>query len=97
MKLSKIIAALSLLMIIAFSASAQTTDKKRVRQGVRTGEITRTEMYKLGRQQRDIKKDRREARADGEVTSCERKEIRTDKKRQDATIYRLKHNNRDRN
>lgn len=97
MKLSKTIAALSSVMLIAFSASAQTTDKKRVRQGVRSGELTRTEMSKLAHQQRDIKRDVREARADGEVTRCERREIRSDKKRQDATIYRLKHNNRDRN
>lgn len=81
MKISKIIAAFSFLMIVAFSAGAQSNDKKRVRQGVRSGEITRTEMYKLGRQQRAIKRDVKEARADGEVTKCERKEIRSDKKK----------------
>ena len=44
MKLSKTFAALSLVILIAFSASAQTTDKKRVRQGVRSGVLIRTEM-----------------------------------------------------
>jgi hypothetical protein len=97
MKLSKIFAALSFMMVIAFSASAQSTDKKRVKQGVRSGELTKTEMYKLGRQQRSIRTGVKDARADGEVTKCERKEIRADKKSQDATIYRLKHNSRDRN
>ncbi len=97
MKLSKIIAAFSFLMILAFSVSAQTTDKRKVKQGVRSGELTKAETYRLARQQKDIRQEVRQAKADGEITRCERKEIKVDKKKQDASIYRLKHNNKDRN
>lgn len=84
-------------MILAATAQAQTTQKARIRQGVRSGELTRHETRKVVKQQREVKQDVRQAKADGVVTTAERKEIRKDKRKADRSIYRKKHNQRDRN
>ena len=100
MKLTKIFAALSIFSIMAISASAQTatrSDRSKIKQGVKSGELTRHETRNLVKQQRHIKRDVRQAKADGVVTKAERRDIYVDKKKADASIYRKKHNNRDRN
>lgn len=100
MKLSKIFAAFSLFSILAISASAQTTahrtDRSKIKQGVKSGELTKKETKTLIHQQRDIRRDVKEAREDGNVTAQERRHIKRDKKKADASIYRKKHNKRDR-
>ena len=95
MQIRKIVTAV--LFIMAAATSSQAQAKTRIRQGVRSGELTRHETRTLVKQQRDIKKDKREARADGVVTPAERKDIRQDKKQASASIYRKKHNLRERN
>ena len=100
MKLTKIFAALSVFSIMAFSATAQSghrSDRSKIKQGVKSGELTRKETKTLINQQRDIRSDVRDARADGVVTASERRHIKLDKKKADASIHRKKHNNRDRN
>lgn len=100
MKLTKIFAALSIFSIMALGANAQTThrsDRSKIKQGVKSGELTKKETRSLVRQHRDIRSDVRDAREDGVVTNRERKHIKIDKKKADASIYRKKHNNRDRN
>ncbi|MEP6614993.1 MAG: hypothetical protein ABJA57_00370 [Ginsengibacter sp.] len=69
---------------------------KRIRQGVRNGEITPAERKRLALQQKDIHQDVKEAKADGVVTPVERKEIREDQAKANRSIYRKKHNVRDR-
>ncbi|MEO6290505.1 MAG: hypothetical protein ABIO76_11315 [Ginsengibacter sp.] len=53
----------------------QRHERHRIAQGVKSGELTRNEKRILASQQRDIRQDKKEARADGVVTSKERKEI----------------------
>ena len=84
--------------LMAVSAQAQTqTEKGRIKQGVRSGELNRNETRTLIKQQKEIKQDKQEARADGIVTPVEQKEIRQDKRQASRNIYRKKHNQRDRN
>lgn len=75
----------------------QFHERQRIKQGVRSGELTKGETKKLVLQQKDIHQDIKEAKADGVVTNFERKEILQDKAQANRSIYLLKHNNRDRN
>ena len=86
------------MIITASSVSAQniSNDRRRIRQGVRSGELTRAETRRVVHQQREIRRDVRQAKADGVVTPAEKREIRQDKRKADRTIYRTKHNRRDR-
>jgi methylthioribose-1-phosphate isomerase len=85
------------------SASAQirktaVSQHKRIKQGVRSGELTRPEAVNLARDQREIRQDIREAKTnDGVITPGERQEIRQDQRQASREIYRKKHNRRDRN
>jgi tellurite resistance protein len=72
-------------------------ERQRIKQGVRSSELTRAETKRLALQQKDIHHDIKEAKADGTVTNQEKKEIVQDEKQASHSIYRLKHNNRERN
>lgn len=100
MTLKQIFAATAFMFIAASSVNAQVTpgpgDKVKIKQGVKSGELTKAETVRLARQQREIRKDVKSARADGDVTRDERKAIKKEKRKADRTIYRKKHNNRDR-
>ncbi len=99
---TKFFAALAFLFFIGLAnANAQTVkaprhERQRIKQGVRSGELTRAETRNLVNQQRDIHQDRKEARADGTVTRAERKHIRRDERKASRSIYRKKHNKKDR-
>lgn len=96
---------LSLLMLAsvgaASAATAQTAtpavahrqahQRARIKEGVRSGELTRTEAARLRAREADIREDKREARADGVVTPGERHEIRRDTRQASRAIYRQKH------
>ena len=69
---------------------------QRIKQGVRSGELTAAERKKLALQQKDIREDVKEAREDHVVTPAEKKEIRQDQRQASRSIYRKKHNNRER-
>ena len=101
MKHIKFFTAIAFFMAVSFAAGAQNNtqrqDIKKIKQGVRSGELTKKETYRLGKQQYAIRKDIRRAKADGTVTCTERKNIRIEKKKADANIYLKKHNGRDRN
>ncbi len=71
--------------------------RQRIRQGVRSGELTKAETVNLARDQREFHKDKKEARADGVVTGAERKSLKKEKRQDSHKIYRKKHNSRDRN
>ena len=101
MNLKKNLAAFVIMIIAAGNLNAQVapnpSDKIKIGQGVRSGELTKAETVRLAKQQREIKKDVKSAKADGVVTREERKDIKREKRKADRTIYRKKHNNRDRN
>ena len=71
--------------------------QKRIRQGVRSGELTKGETRKLEGEQKDVREDVKEARADGVVTKTERREITHDQNQASRDIARAKHNRRHRN
>lgn len=88
--------ALLLATTIAEAQHGQRMQRQRIREGVRSGELTRAETRGLVRQQRNIHRDRRIARRDGVISPRERREIRRDKRMSSRSIYRLKHNRRNR-
>lgn len=75
----------------------QQEQQQRIRQGVRSGELTRGEVRSLEREQREIHQDIRQAHADGVVTLGERREIQQDQNQASRHIARAKHNRWDRN
>lgn len=75
----------------------QHLQQKRIVQGVRSGELTRGELRRLGREQHSIRHERREAWADGELSRSERRDIFREQNQASRHIYRAKHNRRDRN
>mgnify|MGYP003460283555 FL=1 len=82
MKTIKIFTVIVLMLMTSSITNAQTgrtrVQQKRIAHGVRNGELTRHETKQLTRQQRKIRQEKREARADGIVTPGERREIRQD-------------------
>lgn len=68
----------------------------RIKQGVKSGELTRTETKNLVKDQKEIHQEVKSAKADGVVTGEERKEIRQDQNQASRKIFRKKHNKRDR-
>ena len=74
----------------------QINQHARIRQGVRSGELTRGEAAKLRSEQRDIRQDKKMAKSDGQVTPAERRHIAREQNKASRDISRLKHNNRTR-
>lgn len=87
------------LLLMLGAAQAQTpainhtqrNERARIRQGVRSGELTRPEAARVAAQQANITQEKRAAKADGVVTPAERQDIRQDQRRASRTIYRQKH------
>ena len=88
----------------SFTTQAQTTKKKvvktqinqqkRIKNGVRSGELTRGETKRLQKQQVNIQRTKRKAAADGVITRKEKAIIRTKQAKASKNIARKKHNNR---
>ncbi|HTO93623.1 MAG TPA: hypothetical protein VMM80_04605 [Bacteroidota bacterium] len=72
----------------------QANQKARIRQGVKSGELTKGEARKLHQEQKTIKAEKQMAKADGKVTHAERAKLRKDQNKASRDIYKLKHNNR---
>ncbi|TGE19359.1 hypothetical protein [Hymenobacter elongatus] len=91
-------AALSLLASSAATAQTapRTNDQARIRQGVRSGQLTRTEAARAQAQQADARQARQSARADGVVTPAERHVVRHEERQADRVLYRQKHDSRTR-
>lgn len=68
--------------------------KNRIKQGVKSGELTRKEARRLGAEQRKIKKDEAKAKSDGTVTPAERNKIKREQNKASRDITRKKHNAR---
>lgn len=68
----------------------------RIKQGVKSGELTKAETKNILNDKKEIRQDVREAKSDGIVTPGEKKEIRQDQRQTSRKIYRKKHNKRDR-
>ena len=74
----------------------QVRQHARIQQGVRSGELTRPEAANLRHDQRHIARMKRRAKADGVVTTSERRRITAAQNHESRKIYRKKHNARTR-
>ena len=97
---------IALVGIFAGAASAQRTprvdrrqqnQKMRVRNGVRTGELTRRETRSIRRSTNRTRRYEKRATSDGKVTWRERRRLNRMQNRNSRKIYRKKNNRRDRN
>ncbi len=97
----KTIAAIVLLSAGAYTSEAQTTttskpvsairtDRARIKQGVKSGELTKAETVRLATETAKLKNEKEAYKADGVVTAEERKDYRSDKKKVSRRIYRQK-------
>ena len=72
-------------------------EQVRIRQGIRSGELTRAEAGRLKPEQAKIRVDQRRARADGKVTPKERKKLHKEQRKANRDIYHQKHDRQHRN
>ncbi len=103
-RFTMLIMAIALTVSIAGVAAAQTCPRDperrvlrqelRIRQGVRAGQLTRRETYRLRQGQRHIRRMELRTRTDGRVGPRERVRLHRALDRQDAMIQRLRHNGR---
>ncbi|MFN8322940.1 MAG: hypothetical protein U0T74_09805 [Chitinophagales bacterium] len=69
----------------------QKEQQQRIHQGVASGELTKKEAIRLERQQREINRDKKLAKADGVVTPEERAIIKREQRHASKRIYVQKH------
>lgn len=74
----------------------QIRQQHRIKQGVKSGELTKPEARHLEARERKIQADKKAAKADGVVTAKERAKIKREQNRASRAIYRKKHNARTR-
>ena len=95
MKTTALLLATVTLLLTTASAQAQVAprrpDQARIRQGVRSGQLTRAEAARAQAQQADARQARQAARADGVVTPAERQVVRREERQADRVLYRQKH------
>lgn len=78
--------------------SRERRQERRIRGGVRSGELTRREAARLQRQQAQLRaREARARRSGGRFTARERARIRRGENRTSRRIYRQKHDRQDRN
>lgn len=69
----------------------QHHQNERIRQGVRSGELTRAEVKDLNQQRRGIRQEERAYKADGHMTRAERRDLHQDMNALSKDIYNEKH------
>jgi hypothetical protein len=69
----------------------QINQQRRIRQGVRSGELTRPETKKREAEQAKIQADKKAAKSDGTVTKDERKQLHKEENKASKDIYKQKH------
>ncbi len=82
------------IQVNAQAVKREVEQHRRIKQGVRSGELTPSEARNLRRDQKAIHQEVKAAKADGVVTPEEKKDIRQDQNRESRKIYRKKHNAR---
>ncbi|MBC6696803.1 hypothetical protein [Hymenobacter sp. BT190] len=94
MKTSALLFGAALSLLATTASFAQTArphnDQARIRQGVKSGQLTRAEAARAQAQQADARQARQGARADGVVTTAERQGIRREERQADRVLYRQK-------
>ena len=69
----------------------------RIKQGVKSGELTKAETRNILNDKKEIRQDVKTAKSDDIVTPGEKKEIRQDQRHASRKIYRKQDNDSDRN
>ena len=69
----------------------QHNQAERIKQGVRSGELTKDEAEQLNHERRDIRKEAHDYKADGKLTPAERKDLRQDQNQLSKEIHDQKH------
>ncbi len=64
---------------------------QRIKQGVRSGELTRAETRELARERREIRQEERAYKSDGKLTPEERKDLHQDLNALSKDIHEQKH------
>jgi len=70
----------------------EVRQEKRIKEGVKTGQLTKGEAKYLQQEQKEIRKSKRVAKQDGKVTKGERRMIKSEQNQANKDIYKLKHN-----
>jgi len=69
----------------------QHNQHDRIRQGVKSGELTRPELRKLAEGQRDVRQLERAYKSDGTLTAAERRDLHHEQNQASREIYKQKH------
>jgi len=72
----------------------EKNQQERIKEGVKSGELTPAETRRLEMQQGKIKADEMNAKSDGKVTAKERAKLKREQNRASRNVYRKKHNAR---
>ena len=102
MRRTSVISVVLLLLLWATNSLAQTATPRidarekrqqaRIRQGVKSGQLTPGETKRLEAREGKLKSDEAAAKADGKVTPAERRKLTREENRDSRAIYRMKHN-----
>ena len=100
----KTLLAIAVFSIAAYTSNAQPStrvstvrsDRQRIKQGVKSGELTKAETARLAAQTAKLRNERAAYKADGVITAEEKKDYRQDKKKVSRRIYRQKHDGQSR-
>jgi hypothetical protein len=69
----------------------------RIRQGIKSGELTRRETVRLEKEEAKIRVNEKFAKSDGKITAAERARLEKELNKASKDIYQQKHDNQDRN
>jgi len=89
--MKKLILLTAIVMILGLSADSFAQgrgDRRRIRDGVRSGQLTRDEARELRSQRRSLRREWRGYRSDGTLSRAERREIRRDRRQYNREIRR---------
>jgi uncharacterized membrane protein YebE (DUF533 family) len=95
---TKTVSTLAAFLILSIATMAQSnTQKDRVTQGIKSGEIKKTEADKIRTQRKEVRAEIKDAKADGTITNEEKKDIMQERKEANKAIVRAKKNKKTRN
>lgn len=69
----------------------QHRQHERIQQGVRSGQLTRSETRELAQQQKTLRQQERSYKSDGVMTQSERQDMRQDLRSASKDVYMQKH------
>ena len=75
----------------------QHNQQERIRQGIKSGELTRHEAVRLEKQEAMIRVNEKFAKSDGKISPAERARLEKELTKTSENIYQQKHDNQDSN